>query len=330
MTIETQLETVRDLFGAREVSLEENTLKVDDRRFPVIDGVVVLLDPDQYPPSVKRRLNTGGQALTTQEFDEGIQFTFGEEWKEFSQILPEHETDFHLYFDLVDLEGLKNDRVCDLGCGSGRRSYFLKDHYRELILVDFSDAIFVARKNLEGFPNTLFFMADIHKLPFRENFADLIFSLGVLHHLPTDCMDEVRRLKPFAKRVLIYLYYALDNRPFYFRLMLKAVTALRLVLATIKSAAFRNAFTWFGAVTMYYPFVILGKLLKPFGLAKHVPLYEGYYDKGMTHIRQDVYDRFFTAIEQRVSRKQIYGLKDTYSEVTISDQTPYWHFLLHR
>ena len=48
MTIETQLETVRDLFGAREVSLEENTLKVDDRRFPVIDGVVVLLDPDQY------------------------------------------------------------------------------------------------------------------------------------------------------------------------------------------------------------------------------------------------------------------------------------------
>ncbi len=330
MTLETQLETIRDLFGAKQVSLEGQELKVDDRRFPVIDGVVILLHPDQYPPSVKQRLHTREEVSTSGEFDEGIQFTFGEEWKEFSQILPEHETDFHLYFDLVDLDGLKNDRVCDLGCGSGRRSYFLKGRYRELILVDFSDAIFVARKNLEGFPNTLFFMADIHKLPFRQDFADFIFSLGVLHHLPTDCLEEVRRLQPLARRVLIYLYYALDNRPFYFRLMLKAVTGLRLMLATVKNAAFRNAFTWFGAITMYYPFVLLGHLLKPLGLSRFVPLYEGYYDKSMTHIRQDVYDRFFTAIEQRVSRKQIYGLKDTFSDVTISDQTPYWHFLLHR
>src|SRR5690606_4214648 len=132
--------------------------------------------------------------------------------------LPEHREEFERYFDLVDWKSMANARVCDLGCGMGRWSAFAKDRCREIVLVDFSDAIFVARKNLGQAKNALFFMCDLKRLPFRDDFADFLFCLGVLHHLPTPCLEEVRALKRAAPKLLIFLYYALDNRPGYFRL----------------------------------------------------------------------------------------------------------------
>lgn len=324
-----KLQTLRDLFGSHPVRLDAGRLVVEDRVYPIIDDVVILLDASQYPPALRRRLEMveSRPATPPSEFASDIQFTFGEEWQRFPKILPEHAEEFRQYFDLVSWSDLKNARVCDLGCGIGRWSYFLQDKCRELVLIDFSEAIFVARRNLASAPHALFFMGDLRKLPFRRPFADFLFSLGVLHHLPTPALDEVRALRKYAPRLLIYLYYALDNRPLYFRALLAAVTGLRLVAARIRSAFFRDLFTWVGAVGLYLPLVLLGALLRPLGWSRYVPLYDTYRGKGLKRIRQDVYDRFFTRIEQRVSRKDILALQDTFPHVVVSDQLPYWHFL---
>jgi len=324
-----KLASLRDIFASDALILEQNCLHVEGRRYPIVDDVIILLDIEQYPPTLRRRLgvSSGLEAPAQGVFAEDIQFTFGDEWQTFPEILPEHESEFRQYFDLIDQESLGGSRVCDLGCGIGRWSYFLKDKCRELALVDFSEAIFVARRNLRDCPTALFFMGDLKRLPFCSGFADFLFSLGVLHHLPTDALSEVRNLKKYAPSVLIYLYYSLDNRPAYFRWLLGLVTAVRLVVARIRAPAFRAAFTWLGACFVYLPLVWAGRLLEPVGLARHVPLYEGYKGKTLGRIRQDVYDRFFTRIEQRFSRKQIAMLTDTFAEVTISERWPYWHFL---
>jgi hypothetical protein len=47
----------------------------------------------------------------------------------------------------------------------------------------------------------------------------------------------------------------------------------------------------------------------------------------MRVVEHNAYDRFFTSIEQRVSRDEIMALRDTYGEVTISENIPYWHFV---
>ena len=198
------------------------------------------------------------------------------------------------------------------------------------MLVDFSDAIFEACRNLDGAGNALFFMADIKRLPFAPDFCDFLFCLGVLHHLPTPCLDEVRALKKCAPRLLVFLYYALDNRPYYFRLILGAVNLVRAVFSRVRSPLFRKAVSLGGALFLYKPLVLLGRLLRPLGLASHVPLYDFYHDKGLRRIEQDVYDRFFTRIEQRVARRDILGLADTFSRVTVSENLPYWHFLCER
>jgi SAM-dependent methyltransferase len=335
--LNTKLESLRDIFGRQDVLLDEDAVRVGNTVYPIVDDVIILLDESQYSPGLRERLRrppgTGSPVRADRdapEFAPDIQFTFGEEWQEFPEILPEHREEFEHYFDVVDVDSLRDVRVCDLGCGIGRWSSFLQGRCRELVLVDFSDAIFVARRNLADADNALFFMGDLKRLPFRDDFADFILCLGVLHHLPTSVLDEVRRIGRYAPQVLIYLYYALDNRPAHYRKLLGGATAVRTTLSRITNARARAALTWALAAGVYLPLVGIGYMLRPFGLASHVPLWDFYRDKSVLRIRQDVYDRFFTRIEQRVSRDQILGLSDTYSSITVSEQVPYWHFLARR
>ncbi len=225
---------------------------------------------------------------------------------------------------------MRNSRGCDLGGGIGRWSYFLKDKCRELVLVDFSEAIFVARRNLRDAGSALFFMGDLKRLPFRNNFTDFLVCLGVLHHLPTPALDELRGLRKYAPTLLIYLYYALDNRPVYFRALLAMATVMRNGVSKIGNPLFRSSFTWLASILFYLPLTWLGKALEAAGLSKYIPLYETYHNKSVARIRQDVYDRFFTRIEQRFSKRQILTLRDTFAKVTVSDGLPYWHFVCER
>src|SRR5919108_4781224 len=301
-----KVRALQEIFGVRDIELTADRIRVGDVEYPVVDDVIDLM----AAPRREGRLA------------EDIEYTFGAEWREHGEILPEHAAEFAHYFDIVDLGSLKDARVCDLGCGSGRWSFYLKDRCRELVLVDFSDAIYVARRNLREADHCLFFRADVLSLPFADDCADFVLSLGVLHHLPVPCLDAVRQLRRLAPRLLIYLYYALDNRPWFFRGLLRLVDIARRALSRIRSPWLRNAIALSGALAIYRPLVGLGTVLRPFGLGASVPLYEVYRGKSVRRIRQDVYDRFFTRIEQRVSRAAIEELGRDFGEIRISDALP--------
>ena len=318
-----KLHVLADIFGTEDLFLLDGTVSVNGQIYPVIDDVIILLDPSKYPEELRQTIGTDQSPLSPEEdhFSEQIQFSFGDEWNKFSEILPEHEIEFHQYFDLIDLKFYKNSRICDLGCGNGRWSYFLRDHCRELVLVDFSQSIFIARDNLRDSQNAVFIMADVLDLPLRENFADLVICLGVLHHLPTNALKTARSLAKLAPKILIYLYYALDNRPPYFKFLLKFVTFLRKRVSHTRNSTFRSVFSRLVALFGYLPLVWLGKILRPFRLAKFVPLYEAYNNKSISRITQDSYDRFFTPIKQRFTRDEILGLDDTFSSISVRPGT---------
>lgn len=307
------------LFGVpvESVRLSQSGVSLGSRMYEIVDGVIIL---DKQPVA----------ELTISGTKEDVRRSFSEEWQNFAQFLPEHESEFNSYFDIVEEISLATATIIDLGCGSGRWSAKLAPSCGAIVLVDFSDAIFVARQNLASFHNVLFFRGDITNLPFQGDCADYIFSLGVLHHLEQPCLDIARDLMRLAPEGLFYLYYAVDNRPWYFTNLLQVATWIRSACSKITSRNSRRIATLAGALLIYKPLIWLGGLLRTLGLPIEIPLYSGYRGKSLARIQQDVYDRLFTSIEQRVSREQILKELTPDFEVLISPSEPYWHFTVRR
>ena len=91
-------------------------------------------------------------------------------------------------------------------------------------------------------------------MPLADGSMDFGYSLGVLHHLPdprAGLAACVRKLKPGAP-MLVYIYYAFDNRPAWFRLLWRASDYLRRAVA---NAPFRlkSAIAELFAALVYWP-----------------------------------------------------------------------------
>lgn len=90
----------------------------------------------------------------------------------------------------------EGDKVLDLGCGNGRfYEYLKKTNY---VGVDPSVELIKICKN--NYPNKEFMVTDGNTLPFGDNLFDKIFSIAVLHHIPSDKLRKEFLLE--AKRVL--------------------------------------------------------------------------------------------------------------------------------
>lgn len=76
------------------------------------------------------------------------------------------------------------DKVLDLGCGNGRLLQIFRDIDISYTGIDSSDKLIeIAKKT---YPNSTFLVADALHLPFTTNNFDKIYSVAVLHHIPSE------------------------------------------------------------------------------------------------------------------------------------------------
>jgi len=92
---------------------------------------------------------------------------------------------------------MPGEKVLDLGCGNGRFFEFLKDKDIHYIGVDFSEKLIEIAKN--KYPKLKFEVANALNLPFPNNYFDKIYSIAVLHHIPSkqfrlQFLQEARRV----------------------------------------------------------------------------------------------------------------------------------------
>ena len=131
--------------------------------------------------------------------------SFGFEWTRFQEL--KSERGFLEFISPIDKDFFKNKRVLDAGCGNGSYAYYAASYGAEVIAIDFSDAVSVAKENTKNM-NVQVVRADITHPPFKEGTFDYIFSIGVLHHLPepeTGFQQLVPLLKPGAL-ISIWVY----------------------------------------------------------------------------------------------------------------------------
>jgi SAM-dependent methyltransferase len=257
---------------------------------------------------------------------------FGQEWSAYdqSELAPdEQQLLFDRYFSIFPFDRLPADAEgFDLGCGSGRWAALVASRVGVLHCIDPSGAALdVARRRLGAFPNVRFHLASADEIPLADGSQDFGYSLGVLHHVPDTqraLADSVRKLKSGAP-FLLYLYYALDNRPTWFGALWKTSDVIRSGIARLPFQARRTLTTGI-AGAVYWPLSRLAKWAE--GRGKDVsgwPL-SAYRSLSFYTMRTDALDRFGTLLEQRFTRLQIEQMMTVagLNKIQFSETEPYW------
>ncbi|MDQ3032237.1 MAG: methyltransferase domain-containing protein [Myxococcota bacterium] len=268
---------------------------------------------------------------TTPNFDDHTVHGFGREWATFEH--PE-DTDelrrtFEQYFAVFPWERLPHGAVgADVGVGTGRWARYVAPRVGHLHCVDASEeALGVARRNLGSLPNVSFVHSTIEQAPIPDGSLDFAYSLGVLHHVPDTegaLAACVRKLKPGAP-MLLYLYYALDNRSAAFRAVWRASNVMRFGISRLPYPA-RLAVTEVLARTVYWPLARGAALGEKLGLdVSKVPL-APYRDKSLYVMRNDALDRFGTILEKRYTRVEMDAMMRAagLENVRFHEGVPYW------
>jgi SAM-dependent methyltransferase len=257
---------------------------------------------------------------------------FGQEWSAFDQsaLSPEEQQQlFDRYFAIFPFEDLPADAEgFDLGCGSGRWAALVAPRVGTLHCIDPAEAaLAVARKRLADLPNVRFHCAASDSIPLDDGSQDFGYSLGVLHHIPdtrralADCIAKLKPGAPF----LLYLYYALDDRPAWFRALWRASDIVRGGIARLPFAA-RKAVTSAIAAGVYWPLARLARSGAARGRDVSSWPLSAYRDLSFYTMRTDALDRFGTRLEQRFTRGQIEQMMTDVGliDIRFSDREPYW------
>jgi SAM-dependent methyltransferase len=215
-----------------------------------------------------------------------------------------------------------------LGCGSGRWAYFVAPRVGVMHCIDPSiHALEVAKDKLKGFPNCKFHLATADSNPLPDGSADFGYALGVLHHVPdtqkgiNDCVEKLKVGAPF----LLYLYYAFDNRPFWFRFVWRLPDIVRRLICRMPSPM-RLAVRDLSAALIYWPIGRIVKVCERLQLSiTQLPL-AAYRNRSFVFMRNDALDRFGTRLEKRFTKAQITAMLMTagLTRIQFSDSEPFW------
>lgn len=263
--------------------------------------------------------------------DHAVVEDFGDEWSRFDQTeMPDEERRqrFAEYFAPFPWERLPPAAVgFDAGCGSGRWAVLLAPRVGHLHCVDPSSAIDVAKRNLAHLPNCSFHRTTVDEMPLADDSMDFGYSLGVLHHVPDTqqglnaCVRKLKRGAPF----LVYLYYAFDNRPAWFRALWWTSDRLRRIVSRLPSVPKRLLAEGFAA-TVYWPLARTVRILERAGVrVDNYPLFY-YRDKSFYTMRTDALDRFGTRFERRFTRAEVEAMLQTagLEDIRFSEALPFW------
>jgi SAM-dependent methyltransferase len=257
---------------------------------------------------------------------------FGSEWSRFNQSrLKEldHKGMFESYFHIFPWDKISSSATgADIGCGSGRWAVLVAPKAGHLHLIDPSeDALQVAKLNLAKCGNTSFHTASVDSLPFADSSLDFAYALGVLHHVPDTraaIKSIARTLKPGAP-FLVYLYYALDQRPWWFRTLWRISDLARGLISVFPKRA-KNICCDLIALTIYLPLARMAWLLDKLGALPGAWPLSYYRDRDFYVLRTDALDRFGTRLEQRFTRTEIQGLLEEagFEKIQFSETQPFW------
>ena len=274
--------------------------------------------------------------------DQGVIDSFGHEWAAFDYSATDTtqalDSQFLAYCSPIDLNQFDPAKsvAADYGAGSGRWSSRLALYFSLVYALEPSNGAstvlkkkFVNNTKIKVLQETV----GVNSIP--DASLDLAMSLGVLHHIPDTSLaikDISRAIKP-GGYFLCYLYYSLENKPTYYKMIFKIVNLVRGIISKMPQRLKAMSATLIASL-IYWPLARISKMLIGLGKdASNFPLHH-YAEMPFVMLANDALDRFGTTLEQRFSKVQIVEMVRAadfdISTLKFSDSEPFWTFAVQK
>jgi SAM-dependent methyltransferase len=214
------------------------------------------------------------------ELTSSTSLAFGKQWLKLGDFATVTVADLILHlpngWDVTAFKGL----ALDVGCGMGRYAALVQRYATHVFGIDVSPAV---EKASVVCPEGWFAQADIAAAPFAPSSFDVVYSFGVLHHLPDPVqgLQACFRLLKAEGRLLVWVYA--DNRSAMrwgrrtIRRLVRRVPALAVPAATVAAVALWLGAWWSRRFS-----------LKPLRF---------YWDKGFRQVYVDCHDALIAPLE---------------------------------
>ena len=277
-----------------------------------------------------------------ENLDQGVIDGFGHEWAAFDYAETETaealDAQFVAYCAPIDLTAFNpaTSIAADFGAGSGRWSSRLSPFFSLVYALEPSNgASAVLKKKFTDDPKITVLQETVGANSIPAQSLDLAMSLGVLHHIPDTGLaikDVARSIKP-GGYFLCYLYYDLENKPMYYKMIFQGVNLVRRVISSLPQPLKRLSATIIAGL-IYWPLARLSKLLKRIGRdTSNLPLHH-YANMPFVMLANDALDRFGTSLEQRFSKAEITEMLRAadfdLTTLKFSDTEPFWTFAVQK
>jgi ubiquinone/menaquinone biosynthesis C-methylase UbiE/uncharacterized protein YbaR (Trm112 family) len=128
---------------------------------------------------------------------------FGLEWTRHARTQYDRDSGVHLsetrFFDETKWpRNLEGQLILEVGSGSGRFTEHAASTGAMVLSIDLSNAVEANYASNGAKPNVLIVQGNLYQMPFRENYFDKLFCIGVLQHTP-DIREAFVRLPLFLK-----------------------------------------------------------------------------------------------------------------------------------
>lgn len=267
---------------------------------------------------------------------------FGEEWSRFNYLSDDDvnslREQFERYIAPLPEMLFKNGRIiaADIGAGAGRWSHYLKEYCERLYVVEPSVKAFeicLERFQTDSRISVLRESVERNSIPNDE--LDLAVSLGVLHHVPNtqEALSSIfTKVKP-GGYFLGYLYYAMENRRGYYRMIWRLSEFFRIIISH-SPKGIKFFVSELIALIIYLPLARFSALLSTWNVSTDgIPLHQ-YANLSYQVMRNDALDRFGTTLEQRFTKDQIRKMLTSagfdVSTLNFSESEPFWTFSIQK
>ncbi len=283
--------------------------------FPIISGVPRILRPAMISELVRaypdfrrkyiRQLHISDNALVTPDIRRSLKvakmYEYG--WSIYSKVAEEYKREFD---DMIDQhlspDEFKGKLALDAGCGMGRFAYFGALYgAAEIVGFDLSEAVVTAHHDtFRGKENAHFFQGDIYYLPLRKESFDIVYSIGVIHHLPDPAkgVAQITALVRPGGKIFIWVY---GHSSIKYPLNILRFFTLRLPFPAARALSFSPALFLY-LLNGFYRLAVKIPLMRP--LAEYIPFHQ-YADRSFAGIRWIAQDHLTVPIINYFKRSDL-------------------------